>query len=120
MKRTTPKLEAEWRAHFAKFRRSKLTVVAYCRQAGISQSVFYRRRAELEPNWRQWKRARHTAPKQTDGRGRRAPFVPVAVVPTTTTEIELPSGVRIHTPATDRQTLATVIMAALDAQEQHP
>ena len=37
MKRTTPKREAEWRAHFAKFRRSKLTVVAYCRQAGISQ-----------------------------------------------------------------------------------
>ena len=120
MKRTTPELAAEWRAHFAKFRRSKHTVTASCRQAGIFQSAFCRRRAELEPNWRQWKRVPRAAPKRTDSRHPRAPFIPVAVAPIAPTEIELPSGVRIRTLARDRQTLATLIMAVLNAREQCP
>ena len=117
MRRKDPKAESRWRAHFAEFRRSNLTVAQYCRQAGISQSAFYRRRQELEPTWRQWKTSRGPSAKRGVTDPQKRPFVPVTVAPVSTAEIELPNGVRIRVAATDRQAIATVLAAAKEVQE---
>ena len=118
MRRKDPSLEAKWREHLAKFRRSNLTVVEYCRKVGISQSAFFRRRQELDPTWRQGKSRRGAAKKRTATAQPNSPFVPVTVALGATAEIELPSGVRIRVPATDRQALATVLTAAMSVQEE--
>ncbi len=118
MRRKDPKVKAKWRAHFTAFRRSNLTVTAYCRQAGISESAFYRRRQELEPRARRQAAPSRSARPSATSHENKQPFVPVAVAPIATAEIELPGGIRIRAAATDRPTLATVIRAALDAQEE--
>lgn len=118
MRRKDPSLEAKWRGHFAAFRRSNLTVGAYCRHAGISESAFYRWRQELEPTLRRRKTPHRKTKTRATANGHTGPFVPVAVSPVTTAEIELPGGIRIRAAATDRPTLATVIRAAIDAQEE--
>lgn len=100
------------------FRQTNLTVIEYCRQAGISQSAFFRRRKQLDPTWRRQKRARLIAKNDAPASSRKSPFVPVTVSPVTTAEIELPSGIRIRVPATDRQALTTAIVAAMGAREE--
>jgi transposase-like protein len=101
-----------WRGRLARFRRSKLTVVEFCRQEGVSSPSFY-----------QWRKRLEQAPQGTPARTVEGPFsengedgnpfVPLAVLPAMA-EVELPHGIRIRVPATNAQALRAAVLAAKD------
>lgn len=111
--------ESVWRGRLARFRKSGLTVLEYCRREGVSAPTFYKWRKRLE--------GRTGAPKQVERPARRSrsvgqsdPFVAVQVAPAALAEIEFPNGVRIRVPATNAEALRTAILAGSEACQEAP
>lgn len=111
--------EAYWRKLVEGQGRSGLTVRAFCRQSGVTESAFYFWRRELER-----RRTEHGQPRRAGRRRGRLPgalpsaaaaFLPVVVKPEQSAppgriEIELSGGRRIHVTApVDRAALADVL-----------
>ena len=48
MGRKQNQVESSWRSRMAKFRRSNLTAVEFCRREGVSSPSFYQWRKRLE------------------------------------------------------------------------
>jgi len=121
-RRRDPEKERVWRRAFKDWRRSGLSVRAFCDWRSLSEASFYAWRRELAIRDRE-ARARRESP--VNGPATNLPqFLPVHVVADATPEpgasrileVQLPSGVRLRVPAGfDRQTLADVL-AALEAR----
>jgi transposase len=102
--------EVVWRQRLGRFRKSGLTVVAFCRSEGVSAPSFYQWRKRLMPRGGQ----RRLAAKRPRER-----FVPMrlttALAPVpgeSPAEIFLPNGVRVRVPGGDLAALRVGIEAA--------
>ncbi len=102
--------EAVWRQRSRRFRKSGLTVVAFCRSEGVSAPSFYRWRKRL---------AQRNGRRSPAAKRPRESFVPVrlaaalAPVPAESpVEIFLPNGVRVRVPGGDLAALRAGIEAA--------
>jgi transposase len=101
--------EVMWRQRLRRFRKSGLTVVAFCRSEGVSAPSFYQWRQRLA----QRKGRRSSARKRP-----RESFVPVRLAATlapipveSPMELFLPNGVRVRVPGGD----LTVLRAGIEA-----
>ena len=92
-------LAAEWRRRLARWRRSKLSIVAFCRQEQVSQPSFF-----------QWRRRLAALDPAEEPRR----FVQLAptVWPAGGVQVTLPSGAVVSLPA---QASAELVMAAIRA-----
>lgn len=106
--------EAVWHQRLARFQRSDLTVVEFCRREGVSDPSFYQWRKRLQQGGRRPERAGRQDRVATDAK-KASRFVPVNVSGLNTAEIELPSGVTIRVPVTNAEALRTAILAAGEA-----
>lgn len=102
--------EVVWRQRLGRFRKSGLTVVAFCRSEGVSAPSFYQWRKRLTPRRNQ----RRSATKRA-----RESFVPVRLTTTLASvpgelpaEIFLPNGARVRVPGGDLAALRVGIEAA--------
>ena len=110
-------VESVWRGRLAKFRKSGLTVLEFCRREGVSTPTFYQWKKRLKESTGPAERV------QRSGRGSRSagksdPFVAVNVASVMLAEIEFPNGVRIRVPATNAEALRTVILAGSEACQE--
>ena len=110
--------ESVWRGRLARFRKSGLTVLEFCRREGVSNPSFYQWRKRLGKDQQRSKRVR----RSDDGSattGGSNPFVAVNVSSSSAmAEVEFPNGVRIRVPATNAEALRTVILAGSDACQE--
>lgn len=103
-----PRLAERWRTDFATWRRSGLSVAAFCRSRELNLSSFYRSRKILDDLDR---------PAATRPRSEPDPlpvqfFVPVRVIPDAVVEVNLPSGVQLRVPlSADAPQLARLVRA---------
>lgn len=99
-----PPVHERWRATFAAWRRSGLSVAAFCRSRHLNLSSFYRWRKILDDLDR---------PPATRPDPRPSPsFVPVRVIPDPVVEVLLPSGVQLRVPlSADARQLARLVLA---------
>ena len=80
-----PALEQRWRERMAKWQSSGLTVRAFCSLHGLIEASFY--------YWKRELRARDVAAaKSPSGKESRVTFVPLTVMPITTTAVEKTKG----------------------------
>lgn len=112
-KRRDKRKEAYWQHKLEQHSQSGLSIRAFCRKHGFTETAFYFWRREI---------ARRQDERQPKPRRRRALFVPIRVAaearPTTGGEIAiaLADGRRVHlTPPVDRQALSD-ILAVLEAR----
>ena len=101
--------ERFWRNAVRGQRQSALTIRAFCRQEGLSESGFHWWRRELER-----RRPKRTAPATPRGQPSSVRFVPVTVTPTTSMaayEVFLPNGVRVLVHGSADEKLVDVLAA---------
>jgi hypothetical protein len=98
-----------WRDRLARFDKSKLTVVEFCRVEGVSNPSFYQWRKRLRPATGNATRLPASRSRET---GRRGAFVPVSVISPALAEVEFPNGVRVRVPANNTEALRAVILAS--------
>ncbi|MEO2089341.1 MAG: hypothetical protein ABGY75_07575 [Gemmataceae bacterium] len=102
------RLAERWRTAFATWRRSGLSVAAFCRSRDLNLSSFYRWRKILDD---------HDRPATTRPRSEPDPlpvqsFVPVRVIPDAVVEVILPSGLQLRVPlSADAPQLARLVRA---------
>ena len=95
-----PLVLERWRAIFATWRSSGLSVAEFCRSRSLNTSGFYRWRNILDDLGR----TPEPRPAQS--------FVPVRVVPDTVVEVILPTGVHLRVPlAADAGQVARLVHA---------
>lgn len=101
--------ERFWRNAVRGQRRSALTIRAFCRQAGLSESGFHWWRRELER-----RRPKRATPVITRRQPSSAHFVPVTVTQATSLpayEVFLPNGVRVLVHGSADEKLVDVLAA---------
>ena len=109
-----------WRSRLAKFRRSNVTVVEFCRREGVSDASFYLWRKRLgQVASRPSRRTRSHGSASSNGT-RENPFVPVRVLSSPVAELELPNGVRIRVPADNAEELRAAVLAGSDLCRETP
>jgi transposase-like protein len=116
--------EARWRGIIREQARSGLSIRAFCRQVGVTESAFYFWRGELARRGQEQRRRR--VPRRRRPRATSPPaFVPVNVlaeVPAQAAgrmEIELPGGWRVRVAApVDRSVLADVLAVLAEAADR--
>ena len=95
-----PLVLERWRAIFATWRSSGLSVAQFCRSRSLNTSSFYRWRNIFDDLGR----APESRPPQS--------FVPLRVVPDTIVELILPAGVQLRVPLTaDAGQVARLVQA---------
>jgi len=90
----------EWRRRLRRFRKSRQSVIAFCREEGVSPPSFYlwrRRLTEARPE--------RPAGKPASG------FRPVRIVPAAGVSVQLPGGTRLVVPLSDAEGLRVAIEA---------
>lgn len=99
--------EMVWRDRLARFERSGLSVKEFCRQEGCSDPSFYQWRKRLV------RQRPRKPPRTSDGQKQDVAesFVPVAISPSTFTEVEFPNGVRMRVPANNAAALRVALTA---------
>jgi hypothetical protein len=97
-----------WRSIIADWRRSGLSVTAFCRSRHVNKSGFHRWRNILNQLDRS-----STAPPPTPAEPRSSPsFVPLRVIPDALIEVILPSGLQLRVPlSADVRQLACLVLA---------
>lgn len=97
-----------WRTIFATWRRSGLSVTAFCRSQALNKSGFHRWRNILD----QIDRSAATSLPAPDSITSPTTFVPLRVIPDTLIEVILPSGLQLRVPlSADAQQLARLVLA---------
>lgn len=97
-----------WRTIFATWRRSGLSVTAFCHSHAINKSGFHRWRNILD----QIDRSAATSPPAPGPTTSATTFVPLRVIPDTLIEVILPSGLQLRVPlSADVQQLACLVLA---------
>jgi len=110
-----PALEQRWRERMAKWQSSGLTVRAFCSLHGLIEASFY--------YWKRELRARDVAAaKSPSGKESRVTFVPLTVMPITTTAVEVrcPSGHVVCLPSCETSVLAALFAALKPSAEEEP
>ncbi len=101
-----PLTQERWRTTFATWRRSGLSVAAFCRSRHLNLSSFYRWRKILDHLGRPSATRSQPDPPPSQS------FVPVRVVPDTVVEVILPSGLQLRVPlSADAPQLARLVLA---------
>jgi transposase-like protein len=103
-RRREPQREQFWREAVAAWRKSGLSVRAFCSGRGLSEASFYGWRRTLQERDR---RRPATQPGPT--------FVPLRVVPGVVLEVELPGGLVVRVPAGAEAAAVAALVAALRA-----
>lgn len=112
--------ERTWRRRLRDWRRSGLSVRAFCDWHALSEPSFYAWRRELAQREQEVSVRRARPKKEMEERAAAARFLPVQVMPDSALdgsaarclEVQLPTGVRLRVPAGfDRQTLSDVLAA---------
>lgn len=98
----------EWQRRLARFGRTRLSVVEFCRDEGVSPASFYQ--------WRRKLSERPPGHEQAD-EGPRG-FTPVRVVGPAGLVVQLPGGTRLQVPTADPHALELVLktLARMDAE----
>lgn len=96
---------AVWQTRLREFDRGNLTVVEFCRRAGVSVPSFYLWRRKLKPAAAGSKARDQVAPAVS--------FLPVEIAGGGSVEVLLPGGVRVLVPSHDQESLRTVISTLL-------
>ena len=117
MGRKQNQAESSWRSRMTKFRRSKLTVVEFCRREAVSVPSFYHWRKRLEGG-RPRSNGRLRTRKESLATCESNLFVPVKVSSSPLAEIEFPNGVRIRVPATNVEALRAAVLAGSDTCQE--
>ncbi len=108
MSEPDPRLVERWRTTFAAWRRSGLSVAAFCRSRDLNLSSFYRWRKILDD----LDRPAATRPRSEPDPLPCPSFVPVRVIPDAVVEVILPSGVQLRVPlSADAPQLARLVLA---------
>lgn len=96
-------VEQVWRARLVRYRRSDVTVAAFCRAEGVSTASFYA--------WRQRLQGTDAGRRRENGGLGQPLFVPVSVKPAAAeVRIELPGGAVVRLPHdADEQLLRTCL-----------
>ena len=133
---TDPRTERAWRQRLARYRRSGLTVLAFCSAEGVSTASFYAWKRRLERGSGRG-RCRGPASASPSANGRRPSPSPPLFVPVTLKDrssrgagtvpqrqtglrIELPSGVLVHVPAEQESQLAGILRSCIQATAESP
>ena len=104
-KRRDPKVEHRWRNLIDQWKRSGVSVSAFCIDQGVSESSFYAWKRELAARARA---ATATTPPTPT-------FIPVRVAPSATIEVVLKSGVVVRVPTGAEPLAVAQLVAALGA-----
>ena len=98
----------EWQRRLARFEESQQSVVAFCRQEGVSPPSFYL--------WRKRLSALQSVRKPSVGPP--TGFRPVRIVPAAGVSVQLPGGTQLVVPMSDTESLRVVmeVLALVDAQ----
>jgi hypothetical protein len=96
----------EWRRRLRRYHKSRQSVVAFCRQEGVSQPTFYFWRKRLA-------QAVEPTPRSLEPAG----FRPVRLLPAANVDVRLPGGTQLIVPLSDPEGLRLVIetLARVDA-----
>ena len=94
----------EWQRRMARFREARQSVAEFCRQKGVSAPSFY-----------QWRKRLAQRPRPTE---KATSFLPVQVVGSVGVVVQLPGGMQLHVPISDRRALRLAIttLARIDAR----
>ena len=103
----SPKVR-EWQRRLARFGRTRVSVVEFCRDEGVSPASFYQWRRKLS----------RLQPEHEQADGGPAGFTPVRVVGSAGLVVQLPGGTRLQVPTADPHALELVLqtLARLDAE----
>jgi hypothetical protein len=102
-RRRDPAREQFWRETIAAWQQSGQSIRAFCAARGVSEATFFARRREL---------AGQQPPDRTVSQAPAPHFVPVKVVPHSTVEVVLPSGLIVRVPvAADPAAVARLVAA---------
>ncbi len=98
----------EWQRRMRRFRKSRHSVVEFCRQEGVSAPSFY--------HWK--KRLAQTADSKLSPSEAPSGFRPVRLLPTAGVGVQLPGGTQVVVPSGDAESLRLVIdlLARADAE----
>jgi hypothetical protein len=100
---------AEWRRRLQRFRKSRQSIVGFCRVEGVSPPSFYL--------WR--RRLAEAGPPQSTSEPP-AGFRPVRLLPAAGVSVQLPGGTQLLVPSGDVQSLraAIEVIARVDAEQR--
>ena len=104
---TGRKLE-EWRRRLRRFHRSRQSIVAFCREEGVSSPSFYL-----------WRKRLAEASFKRPAASPRAGFRPVRIVPAAGVSVQLPGGTQLVVPLSDTESLRTAIDAIARVDAEH-
>ena len=103
MRQRNPERVRAWRERIDAWKRSGLSVNAFCRQRGLTRSNFDR--------WRRILASEPTKAKPSSS----STFVPLRVVAEPMVEVVLPSGILVRLPLTSSPDAVTRLVAAVGA-----
>jgi hypothetical protein len=99
----------EWRRRLRRFRKSRQSIAAFCRQEGVSPPSFYL-----------WRKRLAEVPAERQIAAPPAGFRPVRIVPAAGVSVQLPGGSQLLVPGGDAECLRVVVetIARVDAQQR--
>jgi hypothetical protein len=114
-----PVLEQRWRERIAKWQASGLSVRAFCEQRGLTEASFYYWKRELQARDAA---AAVVSAKSRHGNESRPTFIPLTVIPTATTSVEVrcPSGHVVCLPSCEVSVLTSLFAALNPPSSEEP
>ena len=104
MRQRHPERVRAWRERIDAWKRSGLSVNAFCRQRGLTRSNFDR-----------WRRILASEPTKGKPSSSSSTFVPLRVVAEPMVEVVLPSGILVRLPLTSSPDAVVRLVAAVGA-----
>lgn len=113
VRKPDPATEQRWRRLICELQQGTGTVAEFAAAHGVSTASIYhwKKRLGMSSGASRRRRSRKRASARRSN-GNMSSFVSLSVVASDRVEVELPSGVRIHVPATHVEALETAISAS--------